>query len=349
MSAASVLQLSRAARRATFALLFAAVACGDATDSVAPLPAPAPIVAPIVAQIDITASATPLLVHDTRQLTARALSVDGFTLHDRVITWSSSDTTVAAVTPQGVVHARSVGRAVIGATAGVARAEFVALVEPVAVRSIVIARAVTTLAAGDGGTFGAILFAADGRVLFDRHVSWSSSDTSVLVVDFEGQARGVRTGTARVIAESEGTRAWVDVTVAPGPLGTEATWYVRVSDLVGAAVRCEVSGVRLRIAQRGALVEGEVVGGASTSCSPIPGAQPPYATPLPPVGAITGEVRGRTVTLRATLHRWTFEGTLSADGRTMEGRVSVVDPASDTDDWSTGIVKLRTGRFVAAR
>lgn len=343
MSAATVLRLPRAIRRAAFAFLLAAVACGDTPEFVGPVPTPAPI----VAQIDITASTAPFLVHDTRQLTARARSVDGFTRHDRVITWTSSDTSIAGVTPQGVVFARSVGRAVISATAGAARAEFVAQVEPVAVHSVAVPRAVSTLAAGEGSTFGAILLAADGRVLFDRQVGWSSSDTSVLVVDFEGQVRGVRPGTARVIAESEGRRAWVDVTVTPGPLG-DATWTVRVSDLVGAAVRCSVEGIRIRIAQRGALVEGEVVGGASTSCSPIPGRQPPYTTPLPPIGPLSGSVSGRTITLHATRNRWTFEGTLSADGRELEGTVTVIDPAVVTD-WGSSIAAIRTGRFVAVR
>jgi hypothetical protein len=344
MLASSVLQLPRATRRAAFALLLAVAACGETPATVEPRPQPAPV----VAQIDIAAPTTPMLVHDSRQLQARALSADGFTLHDRVITWASSDTSVAIVTPAGVVFARATGRAVISATAGVARAEFVAVVEPVAVRTVVIQRAVTTLPAGDVGTFAAHTLAADGRVLDDRHVAWSSSDTSVLVVNADGRARGVRPGSARVFAESEGRRAWVDVTVTPGPLGAEATWQVRVSDLVGAAVRCEVTGIRLRIAQSGALVEGEVVGGANTSCSPLPGASAPYTTPLAPVGPITGTVSGRTVTLHATLHRWTFEGTLSADGRTMEGRVTVIDPAVVTD-WGSSIAAIRTGRFVAAR
>jgi hypothetical protein len=346
MSAASVHPLSRAARRATSVLLLALAACDGSSAVLEPNPVPPPPA--VVAQIDITASTAPFLVHDTRRLQARALSVDGFTLHDRVITWASSDTSVAGVTADGVVFARSIGRAVISATAGVARAEFVAVVEPIAVHSVVIRRAVTTLAAGDTGSFAATLRASDGRELADRYVAWSSSDTSVLVVNFRGQVRGVRAGTARIVAESEGKSASINVTVTPGPLGAEATWFVRVSDLVGAAVRCEVTGIRLRIAQRGALVEGEVVGGANTSCSPIPGAQPPYATPLPPVGEITGEVHGRTVTLRATQHRWTFEGTLSADGRTLEGKATVIDPPVWIE-WGSSIAAIRTGRFVAAR
>ena len=223
------------------------------------------------------------------------------------------------------------------------------VVAPDAGESIAFARGTTTLAAGDTGAFGVLLYAADGRLLTDRPVSWSSSDTAIVVVSAQGQIRGVRPGTARITAESEGKRALSTVTVTAGALSaTPTTWVLRAYDLVGAGVRCTVDGVTIRIAQRGALVEGEVVGGARTECSPLVGAQPPYTTPLPPVGRIDGTISGRTVRLQATDHRWTLEGTVSTDGRAIEGTVWVVDPATVTD-WGSSIAPLRTGRFVARR
>lgn len=346
MSALAALTPPRAIRRAAFAFLLAAVACeGGGT----PLTEPGPVPAPVVAQIEITASTAPLLVEGTRQLTARALSADGFTLHDRVIAWASSDTTVAGVTAQGVVYARAVGRAVISAAAGVARAEVAVEVAPVGVDSIAISRGTATLAAGETGAFAALLFAADGRLLFERPLAWSSSDTAIVVVNAQGRIRGMRPGTARIMVESEGRRAVATVAVTPGVLGAEpASWTLRVFDLVGAGVRCTVDGVTLRIAQRGHLVEGEVLHGASVACAPLPGATPPYVTPLPPAGRLEGTVDGRTVRLQATEHRWTLEGTLSADGRTLDGTAWVVDPPA-ASPWPTGISVLRTGRFVARR
>ena len=344
---ASLVTLSpRAVRRAAFAFLLAAAACGDATAPAGPEPSPAPVV---VGQIDITASTAPLLVHGSRQLTTRVLSTEGFTLHDHALVWSSSDTSVAGVTPQGVVFARAVGETVISATAGRARAEVRIVVAPEAVASIAFTRGTTTLAAGETGLFGVLLFTADGRQLFDRAVAWSSTDTAVVVVNAQGQIRGVRPGTARIVAESEGQRASATVTVTAGVLGaTPTTWVLRAYDLVGAGVRCRVDDIAIRIAQRGALVEGEVVDGGSVACAPLTGAQPPYTTPLPPVGRIDGTVSGRTVRLQATDHRWTLEGTVSSDGRLMEGTVWVVDPATVTD-WGSSIAPLRTGRFIAFR
>ncbi|GLC27021.1 Ig-like domain-containing protein [Roseisolibacter agri] len=347
MSARSAFQSPRALRRAAFAfLLAAAAACSDTTELTGPVPPPP---APVVGQIDITASTAPLLVHGSRQLTTRVLSVEGFTLHDHAVTWSSSDTSVAGVTPQGVVFARAVGETVVAATAGRARAEVRIVVAPLAVDAIAFSRGTASLAAGETGAFGAITFAADGRVLSDRTVFWSSSDTAIVVVNAQGQIRGVRPGTARIVAESEGRRASAAVTVTPGVLSTEpTTWTLRAYDLVGAGVRCTVDGIAIRLAQRGALVEGEVAGGARIECSPLAGAQPPYVTPLPPVGRIEGTIDGRTLRLQATTHRWTLEGTLSADGRTIEGTAWVVDPAV-VNDWGSSIAALRTGRFRATR
>ena len=347
MHAPSATLLPRALRRAASAvLLSAAAACGDTTESTAPVPQPVPVV---VGQIDITASGAPLQVHGTRQLTVRVLSVEGFTLHDHVVTWSSSDTSVAGVTPQGVVFARAVGETVVSATAGRARAELRVVVAPVAVDAVAFTSGTTTLAAGEVGAFAVQLFAADGRVLLDRPVFWSSTDTAVVVVNAQGQIRGVRPGTARIVAESEGKRAFAHVTVTAGAIGADpTTWTVRAYDLVGAGVRCTVSGIVIRIAQRGALVEGEVVGGANAACAPLAGATPPFTTPLPPIGRIDGTVSGRTVRRQATDPRWTFEGTLSADGRAIEGTVWVVDPAVVTE-WGSSIAALRTGRFRAAR
>ena len=360
MHALTAFQSPRARRRAAFAFLLAVVACGapprgragpPPPESRGPVPRPP---APVVGQIEIGASGSaPLLVRGTRQLTTRVLSVEGFTLHDHAVAWSSSDPGVVDVTPQGVVFARAVGEAVIAATAGRARAEVRIVVAPERVDSIAFSRGTASLAAGETGAFGAITFAADGRVLLDRPVFWSSSDTAIVVVNAQGQIRGVRAGTARIVAESEGTRASATVTVTPGVLPAEpTTWTLRAYDLLGAGVRCTVDGVTIRLAQRGALVEGEVVGGARIACSPLAGAQPPYVTPLPPTGRIEGSIEGsidgRTVRLQATTHRWTLEGTLAADGRSLEGTVWVVDPATVTE-WGSSIAALRTGRFRAAR
>ncbi len=348
MPALSAPQSPRALRRAAFAfLLAAATACGDTTEFTGVVPPPP---APVVGQIDITASSSaPLLVRGTRQLTTRVLSVEGFTLHDHAVAWSSSDTTVAGVTAQGVVFARAVGETVVAATAGRARAEVRIVVAPERVDSIAFSRGTASLAAGELGAFGAITLAADGRVLPDRTVFWSSTDTAIVVVNAQGQIRGVRPGTARIVAESEGKRALATVTVTPGALGAEpTTWSLRAYDLLGAGVRCTVDGVTIRLAQRGALVEGEVAGSPRIECSPVAGAQPPYVTPLPPTGRIDGTIDGRTLRLQATTHRWTLEGTLSADGRSIEGTVWVVDPATVTE-WGSSIAALRTGRFRAAR
>jgi hypothetical protein len=138
--------------------------------------------------------------------------------------------------------------------------------------------------------------------------------------------------------------------VSAGALGVGTSrWTLRVTELAGAGVRCTLDGITLAFAQHGDRVAGELAPGASVACQPVPGARPPYATPEVPHGPIEGTIVGRTVTLRAPLSRWFFEGTLAADGRTLDGTAAAVDAATVDPVLGDVIAPLRTGRFTAVR
>jgi alpha-tubulin suppressor-like RCC1 family protein len=69
-----------------------------------------------VSTVSIAGDSAGLAVGGTRQMTAVPLSLAGDTLHDRAVVWSSSDSTVAAVSADGLVTARAVGSVTIRAT-----------------------------------------------------------------------------------------------------------------------------------------------------------------------------------------------------------------------------------------
>lgn len=71
-----------------------------------------------VAAITITSSHSELLVGDTHDYVAVALSAAGAALPDRVITWRSDNTTVATITPDGRLTAIGAGTAGLEATSG---------------------------------------------------------------------------------------------------------------------------------------------------------------------------------------------------------------------------------------
>jgi hypothetical protein len=92
-----------------FALLLCVLlsACGeDGTGPVA------------VAEVEVTAPSSSLTVGDTLRLSANPKDASGKGLSGRAVTWSSSDSAVASVSPEGVVRGEGPGTATITATAG---------------------------------------------------------------------------------------------------------------------------------------------------------------------------------------------------------------------------------------
>jgi hypothetical protein len=77
---------------------------------------------PVVANVQVAPPAATLAVGDHLVVSATVLDASGTALRDVPVTWSSSDTTVAAVAGNGDITARAVGNAVITATSGSKRA-----------------------------------------------------------------------------------------------------------------------------------------------------------------------------------------------------------------------------------
>lgn len=148
------------------------------------------------------------------------------------LTWTSSDSTVVAVTAGGVIAARGAGRARISATAGSAVANI--HVEVGEVRSIrswpdtvsLVRSGSRQLRALDLGTSVPLrLFGAE----------WSSSDPAVARVDSTGRVTAVANGSATITSTFRGLRASTEVYVSSyaAPLrfaSVSAGGRVRASD-----------------------------------------------------------------------------------------------------------------------
>lgn len=169
-------------------------ACSDKTG-----PEPVPVV-------EVVAPADRVEVGRTLQLSARVRSPDGELLPRVSVTWSSSDESVAAVGPDGVVAGRAPGTAVIRAVAGKGSGSTTVTVVPVPVASVVVSPDTATLVAGSTWKLTAVLRDASGAVLTGRAVAWSSDDESVASVAPDGSVTARGEGTALIAAESEGKR-----------------------------------------------------------------------------------------------------------------------------------------------
>ena len=181
------------------------------------------------------------------------------------MSWSSADTTVAAVDSAGLVTAIGGGATTVAATAGEVPGTAVVTVMQSA-GSVVVSPAVDTVALGDTLRLGAEAFDENGHRVEGAGFRWSSSDASVATVDASGLVMGVADGTTTIAAAAGDASGTSEITVenpdrtalvalynaADGPNWvnskkwlTEAPlgeWYGVETDESGRVVRLDLSG-----------------------------------------------------------------------------------------------------------
>jgi uncharacterized protein YjdB len=185
-------------------------------------PAPPPPVVPgpgPVASLTIAGDEGPLAIGHTRQLAAQLKDAAGTELNDRVVSWVSSDPSVADVSRNGAVTARSAGTATITAASEGKQDEFGVVVEaaipdaPPPVATVHLTGGGRPLDIGETVELTALPKDAKGASLADRTVVWSSADPKVAQVSSEGLVTAVGPGQTVVTASSEGKTADVRVSV----------------------------------------------------------------------------------------------------------------------------------------
>ncbi|WP_419161556.1 Ig-like domain-containing protein [Candidatus Palauibacter sp.] len=199
---------------ATLSATLWAYACGDATTE-PPTPTPDP---PRPTTVTVTPATHPLTALDaTVQLTAEVRDQNGQVMAGAGVTWTSNATSIATVGGSGLVTAAGNGTATITATAGSVSGSATVTVSQ-EVTEVAISPSADTLVAGDTLRLAAEAFDENGHAVAGAAFTWSSSDTSVTVVDPTGLATGVDAGEAEVSATSSGVTGRVELTVVtPAP------------------------------------------------------------------------------------------------------------------------------------
>jgi uncharacterized protein YjdB len=183
------------------------------TSSVTVTPAP-------VATVTLAPNAASVQLGQTTTLTATLKDAAGTVLTGRLITWGSSDNTVATVSSAGVVTAVKLGTATITATSEGQFATAAITVIPVPVAAVIVAPQTPSVVAGQTVTLTATTKDAGGNVLTGRVISWSSSDQTVATVASTGVVTALAPGTATITATSDGQSGRATVTVTPAPVAT---------------------------------------------------------------------------------------------------------------------------------
>ena len=176
-----------------------------------------------VTQVEVQPENPVLAVGDTLRLTAYAKAADGTVLGGQLIGWENQNDSVVSVSANGGVArvvAHRPGTALVRATArgksGVITITVLQVTLPVA--SVQITPADTSIVAGQSVQLHAVARAADGTVLSDRVVQWSTGNPAVATIAGVGNsavASAHATGDALISAISEGVTGTARVRVIP--------------------------------------------------------------------------------------------------------------------------------------
>ncbi len=136
------------------------------------------------------------------------------------MTWTSGNTGIATVAPNGTVTAVAPGSTTITATSEGKTGTATVTVTAVPVATVVVAPTTANLTIGGTQQVSATPRDAQGNALTGRAVVWSSANTNIATVTQAGLITAVGAGNTTVTATSEGRTGTVTVTVAPPAVGS---------------------------------------------------------------------------------------------------------------------------------
>jgi hypothetical protein len=159
----------------------------------------------------LPSTATLTALASTQQYTAVA-----FDANDRIVpvpvSWSSSNPTIASITPTGVATAVSNGATTITATSGSLRGDASLTVNQV-VHAVVINPQSAQIASGSSASFTAVARDANGHLIAGTVFMWSTTDPAIATVGATGMVTGVSGGNTLVRASSGGVAGDATVSV----------------------------------------------------------------------------------------------------------------------------------------
>ena len=197
-------------------------------------------VQPTVTSVLLLPPTNTVAVGNSRTLTVALTDKDGQTVAGRSVVFSSSNPAIATVNSSGVVVGVTVGSVTITGQAlldQVAGSAAVTVVQvPVTNVSISPAGAHTVFQ-GLTLQLSATTRDANGAILNNRPVNWTTSNPAIATVGSNGLVTGVGLGGAQITAESEGVTSSVQVTVSPRPVATVELTPNPASVKMGTAVQ----------------------------------------------------------------------------------------------------------------
>src|SRR6266513_2640794 len=190
-----------------------------------------------VASVAVSPGAASIRVGQTVQLAATPKDSSGSTLAGRTVTWASGDTTVARVSPSGLVTGVAPGTASIIATSEGKSGTAAITMTTVPVASVAVSPATAGLQVGQTVQLTAAPKDSAGIALTGRAVTWTSSNSAMATVSSSGLVKGVAPGTATITATSEGKAGSAAVTVTLVPVASVVVSPAAATVAVGQTVQ----------------------------------------------------------------------------------------------------------------
>ncbi|MDE2847601.1 MAG: Ig-like domain-containing protein [Gemmatimonadota bacterium] len=298
---------------------------------------------PIVDRVTVTPSSATIEEGETRRFTATAYESDNTVIPDKTFTWSSSNPSVATVSPssgsattaRGVIAGTTTIEATVDGKSDTAR--LTVTEPPPVVDRVSVSPSSASIEEGETRRFTATAYESDGTVIPGKTFTWSSSNPSVATVSPSSgsstTARGVNAGSTTIRASVDGKSDTARLTVTEPPPVVD-----RVS--VSPSSASIEEGETRRFTATAYESDGTVIPGKTFTWS---SSNPSVATVSPSSGSSTTArgVNAGSTTIRA-----------SVDGKSDTARLTVTEPPPVVDrvsvsPSSASIEEGETRRFTA--
>ncbi len=167
--------------------------------------------------LQLSPSAISASLGDTVTFSAQLVTASGKAMSTPVTNWSASDSAAVLLMDGGRAALTNVGDAQVTARVGDMSASASVNVFASAVGSLVISPSTASITVGATSDLDAKVYDKNGRQLYFRSVTWTSSDASIATVNGSGTVRGIARGGVIITATSGGKSSTATVNVSSQP------------------------------------------------------------------------------------------------------------------------------------
>ena len=192
-----------------------------------------PDATPQVADIVVNPASSTLALNAQLPLQALVRNEAGDLVPDASVTWTVENSTVASVSPTGVVTALAIGTTQVAANARGKSGLASITVQRTPVASVVVVPNRVSAGIGSTTNLTATAYDAAQNALAGRGMVWTTSNASVATVDANGVVTAKGKGTATITATSEGKSGTSEFTISPGAVSKVSITPGSLSMLAG--------------------------------------------------------------------------------------------------------------------